>query len=430
MAFPVHSGGDGGDVRGVVEFFSTRMEPPDEDLIRTVATVGNQVGQFLQRRRAEDELHASHALHRGILEAALDCIIGMDDRGRVIEWNPAARGTFGYGRDEVLGRELAELIVPPELRPMHREGLARYLRTGEGPVLGRKVEVTALRADGTRVPVELAITPILLPGRPPTFIAYVQDIGERKRSEERLREAAERFRTLADNMAQLAWMAGSSGSVVWYNKRWYDYTGAMPEEMTGLGWQKVHHPDHVERVTRNSSSPWRRGSRGRTPSRSGADDGDVPLVPVAAPADPRRGRAGGAVVRHQHRRHRAAGNAAAAGGGRAAAADGAEEWTDRHLVVGLSKRPHRVRRHALRDLRIRAHGVGARRRVLRPHPPRGPSGRQRRGRGGEARRGAITRRSSGSCCRPAKSTGRWHAAASPPTLKTKAACTCSASPGT
>ena len=81
------------------------------------------------------------------------------DDGKVREWNPAAKALFGYTREQAMGKELASLIIPPELRDQHRRGLAHYLRTGEGPVLGRWIEVQALRADGTRVPVELAITP-------------------------------------------------------------------------------------------------------------------------------------------------------------------------------------------------------------------------------------------------------------------------------
>jgi PAS domain S-box-containing protein len=98
-----------------------------------------------------------------------------------VEFNPAAETTFGYRRAEVLGRPMAELLVPPSLREQHDRGLA-HLATGEGPVLNRRVEMPALRADGTEVPVELTVTRIATEG-PPLFTAYLRDITDRKRAE-------------------------------------------------------------------------------------------------------------------------------------------------------------------------------------------------------------------------------------------------------
>src|SRR5438874_10706837 len=97
-------------------------------------------------------------LDRELLDSALDCIISMDATGRVIEFNPAAERVFGYKRDQAVGQELASLIIPPEVREQHRKGLAHYLATGEGPMLGKRLEVNALRVDGSRIFVELTIT--------------------------------------------------------------------------------------------------------------------------------------------------------------------------------------------------------------------------------------------------------------------------------
>ena len=121
---------------------------------------------------------------RVILDTALDCIITMDEQGRVREFNPAAERVFGYSRSEALGRELAELIVPPALREGHRRGLAHYLATGEGPVLGRRIEINAQRRDGSEILVELAITAFKVKGAS-VFTAYLRDITERVRTEKR-----------------------------------------------------------------------------------------------------------------------------------------------------------------------------------------------------------------------------------------------------
>ena len=135
-----------------------------------------------ERKRAEQLLRESEALKSATLESALDCIIAINHEGKVIEWNPAAEKTFGYRRAEVLGREMGDLIIPRSLRGKHRQGLARFLATGEALVLGKRVEMTAMHADGREFPVELAITRIQSDG-PPMFTGYVREISERKRAE-------------------------------------------------------------------------------------------------------------------------------------------------------------------------------------------------------------------------------------------------------
>src|SRR5436305_14930653 len=117
-----------------------------------------------------------------ILEAALDAIISIDHEGRVVEFNPAAEQIFGCSRAEVLGQPLAERIIPPSMRERHYRGLAHYLATGEGPALGRRLELTALRADGTEFPVELAITRLSRKG-PPVCNDYLRDKNKRKHNE-------------------------------------------------------------------------------------------------------------------------------------------------------------------------------------------------------------------------------------------------------
>jgi PAS domain S-box-containing protein len=134
------------------------------------------------QRRAERELRASEGRKRAILETALDCVIAMDHEGKVVEFNPAAERTFGFARSEVVGRELAEFIIPPRLRERYRQGMARYLATGDGPVLGHRHELPALRSDGSEMPVEVSITSSSAEGTP-LFTAYLRDIGERKRNE-------------------------------------------------------------------------------------------------------------------------------------------------------------------------------------------------------------------------------------------------------
>ena len=132
----------------------------------------------LQQDAAEDSRRRQEARVTAILDTALDCIITIDAQGHVLEFNPAAERTFGYRRADVLGRELSTLIIPESLRAEHHRGLAHYLATGEGPVLGKRIELPAMRADGTEFQVELAITRIATDG-PPIFTAYLREISDR-----------------------------------------------------------------------------------------------------------------------------------------------------------------------------------------------------------------------------------------------------------
>src|SRR3989441_5517034 len=115
----------------------------------------------------------------------------MDHEGRITAFNPAAERTFGYPRAAVMGRQMAEVIIPPPLRERHHRAMAHYLATGEGPILGRRLELTGLRADGSEFPIELTINVMRLADETPIFTGYLRDITERKQAEE------ERVRLLA-----------------------------------------------------------------------------------------------------------------------------------------------------------------------------------------------------------------------------------------
>lgn len=183
FAFPVRTASE---FYGVVEFFSRDVLPPDATLLDAAEGIGYQIGQFLERRRAQAAGQASEVRKAAILDTALDCIISMDGAGKITEFNPAAEATFGYRKEDVIGKEMAEIIVPPSLREAHRAGLRRYRATGEARVLGKRIEITGMRSDGTEFPVELAILRVPLPG-PIFFTAYLRDLTERRRLEEHQR---------------------------------------------------------------------------------------------------------------------------------------------------------------------------------------------------------------------------------------------------
>lgn len=162
--------------------------------------------EITQRKEAESALRASEQQYRTIVASGLDCIIGMDVHGRITTFNPAAEQCFGYRRDQVLGQELAELLIPERTRSAHRMGFLRYLRTGEGPYLGRRVEVCAQRANGEEFPVELAISVVENP-EGPHFIGFVRDITERKEAEQH-RERLEQQLRQAQRMEAIGHLTG------------------------------------------------------------------------------------------------------------------------------------------------------------------------------------------------------------------------------
>ena len=137
------------------------------------------------------------ALTRAVLHAALDCVVTIDDEGIVVDWNPAAAATFGYSSEQAIGREMAELIVPPNLQEHHRTGLRRYLATGDARVLGRRIEIPAIRADGAERLVELTITRAAIPGRG-LFVGYLRDITDQRAAERELIESRSRIVEAAD----------------------------------------------------------------------------------------------------------------------------------------------------------------------------------------------------------------------------------------
>lgn len=168
---------------GIMEFFSAEIRAPKEDILSMVMALGNQIGQFIDRQRAQQELRNSEARKTAILESALDCIISIDHTGCITEFNPAAERTFGYRREAVIGQQMADLIVPAHMRGRHRQGLATYVATGEAHILGKRIELSAVRADGSEFPVELTVTRIPISGQP-MFTGYIRDITEQKHIEQ------------------------------------------------------------------------------------------------------------------------------------------------------------------------------------------------------------------------------------------------------
>lgn len=185
-----------------------------------------------EKRKAERQLKNSDARKTAIFQTALDCIITIDEEGKVLEFNRAAEETFGYSRESALGKELAELIIPPALRDRHRRAMAHYRSTGEGPILNRRIELPALKASGEEIRVELAVTAVPVDGAS-IFTAYIRDITERERLARAERESRELLHATLLGIGDAVIATDEQGQVVFLNPIAEQLTGWSQSEAKG-----------------------------------------------------------------------------------------------------------------------------------------------------------------------------------------------------
>jgi PAS domain S-box-containing protein len=193
------------------------------------------------------DLEASETRKAAIVASALDAIVTIDHTGKILEFNPAAEKTFGYPRAAAIGKDVEELILPPSIRARYREGLTRHVATGKGLILGKRIEIPAMRSDGSEFPIELSISQISLSGRP-TFTGYLRDITQRKLAEEALRASETLYRTLGEAVPDFVWACDRNGEPVYVNPRWTEYTGLSVDSPGTISMDVLHHPDDYPRL--------------------------------------------------------------------------------------------------------------------------------------------------------------------------------------
>ena len=214
----------------------------------------NMLVDITERKQAERTL----ANLAAIVTSSEDAIIGKDLCGIVTSWNRAAEALFGYTANEMIGQPVLRLI--PLERQAEESHILEQIKRGESI---KHYETIRRRKDGTELTVSLTVSPVVdFQGKIIGASKIARNITEQKYIEEALRENEERFHMLADNVSQFAWTADPTGWIFWYNRRWYEYTGTTFEEMQGWGWEKVHHPDHLDRVVKKwrqahvTGEPW------------------------------------------------------------------------------------------------------------------------------------------------------------------------------
>ncbi len=184
-------------------------------------------------RRRTHELSASERRTAAIIAASADAFVAADAGGRITDWNRQAELTFGWSRDEVLGRSLSETVVPERFRVAHEELVRRFLDAGNEPVPSQRAELVAVDRRGHEFPIEMAASVSAL-GSAPSFNAFVKDISERTEAERQLRQSEERFRVLAESAPVGIYRTDPHGRCVYTNPAWTAIMGLSAEEtMTG-----------------------------------------------------------------------------------------------------------------------------------------------------------------------------------------------------
>jgi diguanylate cyclase (GGDEF)-like protein/PAS domain S-box-containing protein len=193
--------------------------------------------------RQPDELRKSEARYRTILDTAFDAIVTITPDGVVRWFNRGAERIFGYGAEEVIGQPVT-VLMPERYRKLCVAGLHRYLRTGEAHVVGGTTELVGLRKDGSEFPIEMSLGEIPEDGEQ-SFTGVIRDITERKRTEDTLGEARDRFRSMFDHAPIGVAMVSLEGRYLQVNRSLCEILGYTGEELRALTWQAITHPDDL-----------------------------------------------------------------------------------------------------------------------------------------------------------------------------------------
>ena len=200
---------------------------------------------FTERKKAEDKLLASEATLRAITDAAQDAILMIDPAGNISFLNPAAERIFGYSTNEMLGKNLHFLLSPERYHNPHQEAFKLFLQTGEGQNLNKTRELQAIHKDGHEIFIELSISASEHPdGR--YVVGVIRDISERKVTELALQKSRKEFQSYFDTAAIGMSVTAPDKSWIEVNQKLCQILGRSKEEVTGISWVELSHPDDIE----------------------------------------------------------------------------------------------------------------------------------------------------------------------------------------
>ena len=196
--------------------------------VQQLAALAQRTQSELALSLLDESVKESQARAQMLIDASLDAIVSIDGDGRIIAWNAQAEPVFGHAAEDAMGKDLADLIVPPELRSAHRHGIARYISTGNATILGKRIEVQGLRADGTQFPMELTLSKLLQNGKH-FFTAYIRDISDRKASEAKIRQLS----MAVEQSPVVVAITDLEGHLEYVNEAFVQSTGYSRQEALG-----------------------------------------------------------------------------------------------------------------------------------------------------------------------------------------------------
>ncbi len=292
-------------VLGVMEFFGPEARQPDAALLETMESVGAQIGQFVERKRAEETLRESEEQYRVVAETASDGIIMIDEDSQILFANSSMERIFGYAEEELVGQRLTTLM-PEHLRPVHETSLRRYLETGERHLSWNSIELPGLHKSGREIPLEVSFGEFVKGDRR-LFTGYMRDITERKRSEEALRQSEKLYRSVIEHAAENIFLVDpKTKRILEANDAFHRSLGYTAEDLSGgiaLYDLVAHDPESVDENTRRIMGE---GSRFLGERRYRRKDGSLADVEVNVSAVPYGGEEVMCVVAHDVTARRAA----------------------------------------------------------------------------------------------------------------------------
>lgn len=212
-----------------LEITKFRLQDEEGDIDGLIGLAADRT----EARRLNLALRENEARTRLILENSLDGIVTMNQSGIITDWNPEAERIFGHRAAQAIGQDLGSLIVPPAHREAHKEGLKRFLTSGHQKVLGSRMEVTALRADGTEFPVELSISAPAQQGAERFFSAFIRDLTEQNNTKAKLASNREQLQAILDNVADAIITMDEHGIVQSFNHAAEQSFGYAADEVIG-----------------------------------------------------------------------------------------------------------------------------------------------------------------------------------------------------
>jgi diguanylate cyclase (GGDEF)-like protein/PAS domain S-box-containing protein len=202
------------------------------------ASVGEDITEL---KRNQDSLLQHQERARLIVESALDAAVVMDGTGCITDWNLQAAITFGWAREDVIGNSLAETIVPARYREAHKQGLRKFLETGVGPIVNRRIELSAIHRDGHEFPIELTVSPIRHGGGW-IFSSFIRDLTERKQAEQALVQLRRRSELILESVGEGIHGIDTEGRIIFENSVAAKLLGYTVEELSGtLAHDTMHH---------------------------------------------------------------------------------------------------------------------------------------------------------------------------------------------